>query len=86
MGVFNGGRRLQHALYGLAAMELLRRRYKNPKVVAGVYYFPSRRGRRERVRIDAPGQQAIASVLADLRAVILAGTFVHASSEDACKF
>jgi ATP-dependent helicase/nuclease subunit B len=85
-GVFNGGRRLQHALYGLAAVELLRRRYKNPKVVAGVYYFPSRRGRRERVRIDAPGQQAIANVLADLRAVILAGSFVHASSEAACKF
>ena len=85
-GVFNGGRRLQHALYGLAAVELLRRRYKNPKVVAGVYYFPSRRGRRERVRIEAPRQRAIASVLADLRAVILAGTFVHASSKDACKF
>jgi RecB family exonuclease len=85
-GVFDGGRRLQHALYGLAAVELLRSRYKNPKVVAGVYYFPSRRGRRERVRIDAPGQKAIASVLADLRAVILAGTFVHAASTDACKF
>jgi ATP-dependent helicase/nuclease subunit B len=86
MGVFNGGRRLQHALYGLAAMELLRSCYKNPKVEAGVYYFSSRRGRRERVRVDAPGQKAIASVLADLRAVILAGTFVHAPSEDACKF
>jgi RecB family exonuclease len=85
-GVFNGGRRLQHALYGLAAVELLRSRYKNPKVVAGVYYFPGRRGRRERVRIEAPGQRAIASILADLRAVILAGTFVHAPSADTCKF
>jgi ATP-dependent helicase/nuclease subunit B len=85
-GVFNGGRRLQHALYGLAAVELLRRTYKNPTVVAGVYYFPSRRGRRERVRIEAPGQKAIASVLADLRAVILSGTFVHAPSSDTCQF
>jgi ATP-dependent helicase/nuclease subunit B len=85
-GVFKGGRRLQHALYGLAAVELLRSRYKKPKVVAGVYYFPSRRGRRERVSIEAPGETAIASVLADLRAVILAGTFVHAASEDACRF
>ena len=85
-GVFNGGRRLQHALYGLAAVELLRRRYKNPKVVAGVYYFPSRKGRRERVRIEAPASKAIAGVLADLRTVILEGAFAHAASEDSCKF
>ena len=31
-GTFNGGRRLQHALYGLAAVELLRRSYKKAKV------------------------------------------------------
>ena len=31
-GVFAGGRRLQHALYGLAAVELLKTRYKKPKV------------------------------------------------------
>jgi CRISPR/Cas system-associated exonuclease Cas4 (RecB family) len=73
-------------LYGLAAVELLRRKYKNPKVVAGVYYFPSRKGRRERVRIPAPGQQAIAGVLGDLRAVIRTGTFVHAPSPDNCTF
>jgi ATP-dependent helicase/DNAse subunit B len=37
-GVFSKGRRLQHALYGLAAVELLRTHYKRPKVAAGVYY------------------------------------------------
>ncbi|MBA2301124.1 MAG: PD-(D/E)XK nuclease family protein [Acidobacteria bacterium] len=31
-GIFSGGRRLQHALYGLAAVELLRAKYRNPKV------------------------------------------------------
>lgn len=85
-GVFSGGRRLQHALYGLAATELLRSAYRNPKVTAGVYYFPSRKGRRERVRIDAPSHNAIASVLADLRDVILRGSFVHTSSKDDCQF
>ena len=36
-GTFNGGRRLQHALYGLAAVELLRQRYpKNPRSPARV--------------------------------------------------
>ena len=34
-GVFAGGRRLQHALYGLAALELLKARYKKPKVRGG---------------------------------------------------
>ena len=85
-GVFDRGRRLQHALYGLAAVELLRNQYKNPKVVAGVYYFPSRKGRKERIAIPAPPQTAIAAVLADLRELILAGSFVHASSKETCKF
>ena len=40
-GTFNGGRRLQHALYGLAAVELLRARYKKPKVTGAQYYFSS---------------------------------------------
>jgi ATP-dependent helicase/nuclease subunit B len=85
-GVFAGGRRLQHALYGLAAAQLLRRQYTNAKVVAGVYYFPSRKGRRERVRIPAPSRAAITTVLADLRATIRAGAFAHARSEDDCTF
>lgn len=85
-GTFAGGRRLQHALYGLAAVELLRSRYRDPKVVAGVYYFSGRKGRKERVRIAAPGQEAIAAVLADLRDVIMAGRFVHTATKDDCKF
>ena len=51
---FTGGRRLQHALYGLAAVELLKTRHKKPKVTAGVYYFSSHKGRQERVRIAGP--------------------------------
>ena len=39
-GTFNGGRRLQHALYGLAAVELLRARYKNPKVTGATTTSP----------------------------------------------
>ena len=69
-GVFNRGRRLQHALYGLAVVELLRGRYKRPRVVGGVYYFPSHKGRRERVQIPAPTPAQTAAVLADLREVI----------------
>ena len=52
----------------------------------GVYYFSSHSGNRERVRIPAPGRAAIATVLGDLREVIVEGAFVHAPTEDDCKF
>ena len=43
-GTFSGGRRLQHALYGIAALELLKRKYRRPTIVRGVYYFSSVKG------------------------------------------
>src|SRR4051812_49378679 len=70
-GTFNGGRRLQHALYGLAAVELLRARYNNPKVAGANYYFSSHKGRRERVQIPAPSLAQTTAVLGDLRKLIL---------------
>jgi ATP-dependent helicase/nuclease subunit B len=85
-GTFNGGRRLQHALYGLAAVELLRARYKNPKVTGANYYFSSHKGRRERVQIPAPSLAQTTAVLSDLRKVILDGGFVHAPDDSACKW
>ena len=85
-GVFNGGRRLQHALYGLAAVELLRSRHKNPKVAAGVYYFSSHKGQQERVRIPAPATSEMAAVLADLRELIMTGAFVHTPKPDDCRY
>ena len=85
-GSFNGGRRLQHALYGLAAVELLKTRFKNPKVTAGVYYFSSHKGRQERVKIPAPTRAAIAAVLGDLRDLIVKGQFIRTADEDNCRF
>jgi len=85
-GVFAGGSRLQHALYGLAAVELLKARYKKPRVTAGVYYFSSHKGRQERVRIPAPTQASIVAVLGDLRDVILTGQFTRTPDEDNCRY
>jgi ATP-dependent helicase/nuclease subunit B len=85
-GVFRGGRRLQHALYGLAAVELLRAHYKNPRVESSLYYFPSQKGRQEQVRIAAPSLADTRKVLADLRQVIVDGTYTHTPDEDDCKF
>ena len=85
-GSFRGGRRLQHALYGVAAAQLLKARYKNPKVTAGVYYFSSQKGRQERVRIAAPALAAIAAVLSDLSDLIILGQFVRTPDQNNCKF
>jgi RecB family exonuclease len=85
-GTFNGARRLQHALYGLAAAELLKASYKDPKVTAGVYYFSSHRGQQERVRIPAPTKAAIAAVLGDLRDVIIGGQFIRTPDEGNCRY
>ena len=85
-GSFSGGSRLQHALYGLAAVELLKAHYKNPRVTAGVYYFSSHKGRQERVRIPAPPKAAIAAVLGDLRNLVIKGQFIRTPDEGNCRY
>jgi RecB family exonuclease len=85
-GVFAGGQRLQHALYGLAAAELLRRQYQRPTIVGGEYYFSAAKGGQERVSIKKQPTAAVTAVLADLRQVIASGLFVHATDESACKW
>ena len=85
-GVFAGGHRLQHALYGLAALELLKASHKKPKMRGAVYYFSSHKGRGERVRIEAPALASVGAVLADLREVITSGHFTRTSDEDDCRY
>jgi RecB family exonuclease len=85
-GVFGGGRRLQHALYGLAAVELLRRQHKSPTVKGGEYYFSAAKGRQERVSIVTQSSDKVTAVLSDLRQVIASGLFIHAEDERACKW
>lgn len=85
-GITSGGRKLQHALYGLAAAEILKQRVKSPKVTQGTYYFTSAKGGQERRTIDAMPTAKLTSVLADLRQVIASGLFVHAPEEDGCKW
>jgi len=85
-GTFAGGKRLQHALYGLAALELLKQKDENPRIVAAEYYFSSSKGQQERKRIATPPRASVAAVLTDLRAVIVSGLFVHAQDDEACRF
>jgi ATP-dependent helicase/nuclease subunit B len=86
IGVFAGGTRLQHALYGLAAAELLRRTTKSATVSGAQYYFPSEKGQQERKQIAASSRAKLQEVIADLRQVIVSGAFVHASTDSGCKF
>jgi PD-(D/E)XK nuclease superfamily len=83
-GTFAGGSMLQHALYGLAAVELLKRTHQHASITAGTYYFSSVKGRQERRSIARPTSDALTAVLSDLRRVIAKGTFVHAPAE--CKW
>ena len=84
--VFAGGRQLQHALYALAAVELLRGSDPQARVV-GSYYFPTTRGRRERQVRPASTQAQAAAVLRDLFDLLAAGAFVHTPNQDAdCRF
>ncbi|MEO8070196.1 MAG: PD-(D/E)XK nuclease family protein, partial [Acidobacteriota bacterium] len=85
-GTFAGGRRLQHALYGLAALELLKTRVEKPQVVGAQYYFSSTKGRQERKTIPAPPLAVVGAVLSDLRDVITGGLFVHTPAKGDCKF
>jgi ATP-dependent helicase/nuclease subunit B len=85
-GVFAGGSRLQHALYGLAAVELLKRKYPRPTIVGGTYYFSSAKGQQQRTHIKRPPSSELMSVLHDLRDVIAAGTFVHAADDSGCRW
>jgi ATP-dependent helicase/nuclease subunit B len=85
-GVFDGGRRLQHALYGLAARELLRAIDPRAKVEAGCYYFTGERGGGERVRIPAPSTAAVGQVLNGLLDTLASGAFLHTDDERDCRF
>ncbi|HKX05724.1 MAG TPA: PD-(D/E)XK nuclease family protein, partial [Methylomirabilota bacterium] len=80
-GPFAGGRQLQHALYALVAVELLREREARARTV-GSYYFPTTRGRAYRVVRQAATQTQVAAVLRDLFDLLLQGAFVHSPDID----
>jgi ATP-dependent helicase/nuclease subunit B len=85
-GVFAGGTRLQHALYGLAVRELFKRRHRNAQVTGAVYRFPTSKGETRSKAIPVPARATVNAVLTDLRTVIAGGLFSHATDKDSCKF
>lgn len=85
-GTFRGGRLLQHALYRLAATELLRPSDPKARVAGSGYALPTVRGRGQRV-VKAAEPARLAAVLHDLFEVLAAGAFVHTpdAAED-CRY
>ncbi|HSG08073.1 MAG TPA: PD-(D/E)XK nuclease family protein [Longimicrobiales bacterium] len=80
-GVFNGGRRLQHALYAEAAERIL-----GGRVEAGEYHFPTRKGENQIVPFSRPSLAAAPDLIGRMLDGVEAGTFVPTDSGDDCRF
>ncbi|MDP2959504.1 MAG: PD-(D/E)XK nuclease family protein [Longimicrobiales bacterium] len=78
---FNGGRRLQHAIYAEAAERALGR-----PVVKAAYHYPTRRGENEIISYPRLALAALPSLLDRLLEGVAAGAFVPTDSADDCRF
>ncbi|MCG6955201.1 MAG: PD-(D/E)XK nuclease family protein [Gemmatimonadetes bacterium] len=80
-GAFNGGRRLQHALYAEAVERRL-----GGTVVAGEYHFPTRRGENSvhaYARLELAGAPELVGHMLD---GVAAGAFVPTDNADDCRY
>lgn len=80
-GIFNGGRRLQHALYAEVAEARLRR-----EVVSGEYHFPTIRGENRSVPFDRGALARVTPLLALMLEGVVEGYFVPTDRTDDCRF
>ena len=80
-GVFNGGRRLQHAVYAHAAEARL-----GGMAAAGEYHYPTRRGENQAFVFDRLGLAAIGELLGHMFDSVAEGSFVPTDQENDCKF
>ncbi|NNF12729.1 MAG: PD-(D/E)XK nuclease family protein, partial [Gemmatimonadetes bacterium] len=78
---FDGGRRLQHALYAHVAEERLGNR-----VVDGQYHFPTRRGQNQRFVYERDRLRPVGELVALMLDGIAKGHFVPTDKADDCKF
>jgi len=75
---FGGGRTLQHALYSLAAEEILKKTGvdASPKVVESGYYFPTRRGEGKEVLVEEFNREELKCLLCELLDILKRGHFI----------
>jgi ATP-dependent helicase/nuclease subunit B len=84
---FKQGRAVQHALYALAAEEILRREGADPRptVTESGYYFPTRRGEGREIMIECFDRKKLKELLAALFALVENGYFIPGPGAD-CRF
>jgi len=80
-GVFNGGRRLQHALYAEAAERIL-----GGQVQAGEYHFPTRKGENQIIPFARLSMAPLPALVGRMLDGVAAGTFVPTDSGEDCRF
>ena len=80
-GTFDGGRRLQHALYAHAAEQRL-----GVSVVSGEYHYPTRRGENQAFVFDRLRLAGIAPLLDLMLDTVASGNFVPTERADDCRF
>lgn len=79
--VFDGGRRLQHALYAHAAEARL-----DNRVVDGQYHFPTRRGQNQRFVYKREDLEPVGELVSLMLDGVAKGHFVPTDDSDDCKF
>ena len=80
-GAFNGGRRLQHALYAHAAEQRL-----GGTVVAGEYHFPTRRGENQAFVFSRMALGGLTSLLGHMLDSVATGNFVPTERAEDCQY
>jgi len=85
---FSGGTQLQHALYSIAVEQLLREKGIDPeaKVTEAEYYFPTERGRGEKVIRAQNRREELAAIVARLLESRDRGIYVPAKDSRTCQW
>ncbi|MDA1102667.1 MAG: PD-(D/E)XK nuclease family protein [Gemmatimonadetes bacterium] len=79
--VFNGGRRLQHAVYAHVAEQRL-----GGEVVDGQYHFPTRRGQNQSFVFEREALKGVGGLLGHMLDGVAAGHFVPTNDPADCSF
>ncbi len=80
-GTFDGGRRLQHALYAHAAEQRL-----GGTVVSGEYHYPTRRGENRAFVFDRLRLASVGPLLDLMLDTVASGNFLPTERADDCRF
>lgn len=85
---FSGGTQLQHALYSIAVEQWLRESGidAEARVMEAAYYFPTERGRGERVRRNQNRRDELSFIIAQLMESRSRGIYIPAKDTKSCKW